>query len=50
MHQYFCLLYTSNMVNKAKGEYAYTIIETNDVVDMNDFEALENVIKVRVIE
>ncbi len=39
-----------NMVNKAKGEYAYTIIETNDVVDMNDFEALENVIKVRVIE
>ena len=39
-----------NMVNKAKGDYAYTIIETNDVVDMNDFEALENVIKVRVIE
>ena len=39
-----------NMVNKAKGEYAYTIIQTNDVVDMNDFEALENVIKVRVIE
>lgn len=32
------------------GDYAYTIIETNDVVDMNDFEALENVIKVRVIE
>ena len=39
-----------NMVNKAKGDYAYTIIETNDVVVMNDFEALENVIKVRVIE
>lgn len=39
-----------NMVNKAKGDYAYTIIETNDVVGINEFNALENVIKVRVIE
>lgn len=39
-----------NMVNKAKGDYAYTIIETNDVVGINDFEALANVVKVRVIE
>ncbi|WP_028042767.1 phosphoglycerate dehydrogenase [Candidatus Stoquefichus massiliensis] len=38
-----------NMVNKAKGDYAYTIIETNDVVGIDDFEALENVVKVRVI-
>lgn len=39
-----------NMVNKAKGDYAYTIIETNDVVGLDEFNALENVIKVRVIE
>lgn len=39
-----------NMVNKAKGNYAYTIIETNDVVGVEEFEALEHVIKVRVIE
>ena len=34
-----------NMVNKAKGDYAYTIIETNDVVGIDDFNALENVVK-----
>lgn len=39
-----------NMVNKAKGDYAYTIIETNDTVGISAFEALENVVKVRVIE
>lgn len=39
-----------NMVNKAKGDYAYTIIETNDVVGTHEFEALEHVVKVRVIE
>lgn len=39
-----------NMVNKAKGDYAYTIIETNDAVGTDDFESLENVISVRVIE
>lgn len=38
-----------NMVNKAKGDYAYTIIETNDVVGITEFEDLENVIKARVI-
>lgn len=38
-----------NMVNKAKGDYAYTIIETNDVVGVEEFEALENVIRVRVV-
>lgn len=39
-----------NMVNKAKGDYAYTIIETNDVVGTHEFENLKHVIKVRVIE
>lgn len=38
-----------NMVNKAKGDYAYTIIETNDTVGIADFDSLENVIKARVI-
>ncbi len=38
-----------NMVNKAKGDYAYTIIETNDLVGIDELNALENVIKVRVI-
>lgn len=38
-----------NMVNKAKGDFAYTIIETNDVVGIKEFDALENVVKVRVI-
>ncbi|MEG0276008.1 MAG: phosphoglycerate dehydrogenase [Coprobacillus sp.] len=38
-----------NMVNKAKGDYAYTIIETNDTVGTAEFESLENVIKVRVV-
>ena len=39
-----------NMVNKAKDDYAYTIIDTNDVVGTKEFESLENVIKVRVVE
>ncbi len=38
-----------NMVNKAKGDFAYTIIETNDQVGIDDFMKLENVIKVRVV-
>lgn len=38
-----------NMVNKAKGDYAYTIIETNDTVGTDEFVSLENVVKVRVI-
>lgn len=39
-----------NMVNKAKGDYAYTIIDTNDTVGTDVFKALDHVIKVRVIE
>ena len=39
-----------NMVNKAKDDYAYTIIDTTDVVGTKEFESLENVIKVRVVE
>jgi len=39
-----------NMVNKAKGDYAYTIIDTNDTVGTDVFHALEHVIRVRVIE
>lgn len=39
-----------NMVNKAKGEYAYTMIDTQDVVDKEELKKLENVIQVRVIE
>ena len=38
-----------NMVNKAKGDYSYTIIETNDVVGIEEFDALENVVRVRVV-
>lgn len=38
-----------NMVNKAKGDYAYTIIDTNDAVGIEEFEKLENVIRVRVV-
>ena len=38
-----------NMVNKAKGEYAYTMIDTQDVVDVEEFNQLEHVIQVRVI-
>lgn len=38
-----------NMVNKAKGEYAYTIIDTNDHLGTEAFADLKNVIKVRVI-
>lgn len=38
-----------NMYNKAKDDYAYTIIDTNDHVDPKDFEAIENVVRVRII-
>lgn len=38
-----------NMVNKAKGDFAYTIIDTNDSVGISEFEELENVIRVRMI-
>ncbi len=39
-----------NMVNKAKGEYAYTIIDTQDAIDIQSFKNLKYVIKARVIE
>lgn len=39
-----------NMVNKAKGEYAYTIIDTQDAIDIQSFKDLKYVIKARVIE
>jgi len=38
-----------NMVNKARGDYAYTIMDTNDIVAAEEFEALENIVNVRVI-
>lgn len=39
-----------NMVNKAKGEYAYTMIDTQDVIDCEELKNLDHVIQVRVIE
>ena len=39
-----------NMVNKAKGEYAYTMIDTQDIAGLEELETLENVIRVRVIK
>lgn len=39
-----------NMVNKAKGEYAYTIIDTQDAIDIQSFKDLKYVINARVIE
>ncbi|MBQ6655027.1 MAG: phosphoglycerate dehydrogenase [Erysipelotrichaceae bacterium] len=38
-----------NMANKARGEVAYTIIDTESYVDVNQFANIENVIRVRVI-
>lgn len=40
-----------NMVNKAKGDYAYTLIDTNDLTDdiVNAINNQENVINVRVL-
>lgn len=38
-----------NMVNKASDDYAYTIIDTDDAVGIEEFEKLESVIKVRVV-
>ena len=39
-----------NMVNKARGDFAYTIIDTNDLADIKSLEELEDVIRVRVVE
>ncbi len=38
-----------NMVNKARGEYAYTMIDTNSEVHPSAFDQIDNVIRVRVI-
>ncbi|MDO4501079.1 MAG: phosphoglycerate dehydrogenase [Erysipelotrichaceae bacterium] len=38
-----------NMYNKAKDEYAYTVIDTNDHVEVSDFEKIDNVVRVRLI-
>ncbi len=39
-----------NMYNKARGDYAYTVIDTNDNVNLNFFTDINEVIKVRIIE
>ena len=38
------------MVNKANAEYAYTMIDTQDIAGLEELETLENVIRVRVIK
>lgn len=38
-----------NLVNKSRGEYAYSIIDVNGIVKIEDIEAIDNVLKVRVI-
>ena len=38
-----------NLVNKSKGEYAYSVIDVNGEINIKDIEAIENVLKVRVI-
>ena len=39
-----------NMYNKAKGDYAYTIIDTESHVDKEAFDHVDNVIRVRIIK
>ncbi len=38
-----------NLVNKSRGDYAYSIIDVNGIVKIEDIESIENVLKVRVI-
>ncbi|MBQ6479351.1 MAG: phosphoglycerate dehydrogenase [Erysipelotrichaceae bacterium] len=38
-----------NMVNKARGDYAYTMIDTNSDVDEKALTAIEHIIRVRII-
>ncbi len=38
-----------NLVNKAKGELAYTMIDTNSEVDEKALNEVENIIRVRII-
>lgn len=38
-----------NFVNKSKGEYAYSIIDVNGKVDIEDIKKIDNVLRVRVL-
>lgn len=38
-----------NLVNKSRGDYAYSIIDVNGIVKIEDIKAIDNVLKVRVI-
>ena len=43
----------SNMINKSKKDYAYTIIDVDEIVDdsvVAEIEAIENVLKARIIK
>lgn len=47
-----CNMNIENMVNKSKGEYAYTVLDVSEVVDntmIEKLEAIKGVLKVRVI-
>ena len=39
-----------NLVNKARGDVAYTMIDTNSDVDKKALNEVENIIRVRVLE
>lgn len=39
-----------NMYNKAKGDYAYTVIDTESHVEKEAFDHVDNVIRVRIIK
>ena len=38
-----------NFVNKSKNEYAYSIIDINGTIDIDDIKKIENVLRVRVL-
>ena len=47
-----CGINIENMANKARGNHAYTIVETNDTIDAAAIEEIrrsEGIIRVRVI-
>ena len=47
-----CGINIENMANKARGNHAYTIVETNDTIDQAAIEEIrrsEGIIRVRVI-
>ena len=47
-----CGINIENMANKARGNHAYTIVETNDTIDQAEIEEIrrsEGIIRVRVI-